>query len=101
MSRPKLPKSVKFTVPPKSSGKKYVATLPDGKKVRFGSSSYEQYKDSVPKAQGGGKWSHKDHLDKKRRDSYRKRHGAVRCKDGRLAYKVKYSPSWFSYWFLW
>jgi len=80
---------------------KYVAILKDGKRVKFGHQDYEQYKDSVPKNMGGGKWSHKDHGDSTRRASYRRRHQGVQTKSGRPAYKVKYSPSWFSYNYLW
>jgi hypothetical protein len=80
---------------------KYTAVLKDGKRVNFGHSSYQQYKDSVPKSLGGGLWSHKDHNDSARRDNYRKRHGGVKTKSGKLAYKVELSPSWFSYNYLW
>jgi len=80
---------------------KYVAVMKDGKKVRFGHQDYEQFKDSVPKSMGGGVWSHKDHGDTKRRQNYRKRHAGVKTKSGKPAYRVKYSPSWFSYHYLW
>ena len=102
---PTLPKGIKFV---KGTGtKKYTAiippnkTFPKGKRVSFGHKDYQHFKDSVPKSQGGGKWSHKDHGDKDRRKNYRKRHGAQKCKDGKTCYKIKYSPSWFSYYFLW
>lgn len=80
---------------------KYTAIMKDGKKVKFGHQDYEQYKDSVPKRLGGGKWSHKDHGDTKRRKNYRSRHSGVRTKSGTAAYRKKYSPAWFSYNFLW
>jgi len=57
-----------------------------GKWVSFGHPSYEDYT---------------QHRDKKRRDRYRARHSKIKLKDGRLAYKVKGSPSYFSYWILW
>lgn len=86
-------KGVKFA---KGTGsKKYKATLPNGKVVQFGHNQYEHYKDSIPPAQGGGIWSHKDHLDKTRRANYRKRHGAQGY------HLTKYSPAWFSYYGLW
>jgi len=92
-------KGVKFV---KGSGNhKYTAILPSGKRVSFGHRDYQQYKDSVPVRLGGGLWSHKNHLDKTRRDSYRKRHGGMRCKNGDSCIGVKYSPAWFSYHFLW
>lgn len=90
---PALPEGIRFQKGP--SGKKYTAILPSGKRVHFGASDYEQYKDSVPKNLGGQLWSHKDHLDEKRRKSYRARHGAQGY------YKIKYTPAWFSYYFLW
>lgn len=80
---------------------KYTAILPDGKRVNFGARSYQHYKDSVPKNRGGGLWSHKDHLDPDRRANYRSRHGGIRKSNGRRAIDVKYSPAWFSYYFLW
>ena len=96
-----IPKSIKFIVP-KNSYKKYVAIIPGSltksgreKRVSFGDRRYEQYKDSVPKSQGGGKWTRLNHLDKQRRASYRARHGAQNYQ------KIKFSPSWFSYYFLW
>lgn len=75
--------------------KKYTAILPDGKRVHFGDRRYQHYKDTVPKRQGGKRWTHKDHLDPKRRKSYRARHGA------RDHHKKMHSPAWFSYHFLW
>lgn len=84
-----------------SGKKKYTAILPDGKKVGFGHVDYQHYKDTVPVNQGGGIWSSKNHLDTKRRDNYRKRHGGMLCKDGVRCIDKKYSPAWFSYYFLW
>jgi hypothetical protein len=95
----KLPKGTRFTLGPGQY--KYTAILPDGKRVNFGHRDYEQYKDSVPKSLGGGRWSRKDHLDPERRKSYRARHGGMRCKDGTRCIDKKYTPAWFSYYFLW
>jgi len=49
----------------------------------------EQYKDTT----GLGLYSNLDHNDEDRRESFRARF--------RESAKVKYSPSWFSYNFLW
>jgi hypothetical protein len=96
-----LKKGITFEKGSPASGKKYIAILPDGKRVPFGARGYQHYKDSVPKRLGGGKWSSKDHLDKDRRKNYRSRHAGMRNKDGRRSIDVKYSPAWFSYHFLW
>lgn len=96
---PTLPKGTRFTYGP--GNKKYTAILPSGKKVSFGHRDYEHYKDSVPKSLGGGLWTKKNHLDKQRRANYRTRHGGLRCKDGTQCITKKYTPAWFSYYFLW
>lgn len=80
---------------------KYTAILKNGHRVNFGHKAYEHYKDSVPVELGGGLWSKKDHNDLKRRANYRKRHEGVLTKTGTPAFKVKLSPSWFSYHYLW
>lgn len=103
MSNKYLPRGTKFIVP-QNSNKKYTAIVPLKLKtirVSFGDKRYEHYKDSVPKSLGGGKWSKKDHKDKSRRKNYRKRHGARFCNNGKRCINVKYSPAWFSYYFLW
>lgn len=97
---PALPAGIRFKVPAKGRHK-YVAIFPDGRRVRFGHRDYEHFKDSVPPALGGGKWRRKDHDDPQRRRNYRKRHGAQRCADGRACVRIRYSPAWFSYNFLW
>ena len=63
---PELPEGIRFQKGPR--GKKYTAILPNGKRVHFGASNYEQYKDSVPKNLGGQLWSHKNHLDEDRKN---------------------------------
>jgi hypothetical protein len=94
-----LPKGIRFIRGP---GKyKYTAILPNGKRVNFGHRDYQHYKDSVPRHLGGKLWSHKDHGNAVRRENYRKRHGGMRCKDGKRCIDVKYSPAWFSYHYLW
>lgn len=80
---------------------KYTAILKTGKRVNFGHRDYQQYKDSVPVSKGGGKWKHKNHNDSVRRSSYRARHGGIITKSGKYAHQVKYSPAWFSYYYLW
>lgn len=100
---PSLPKGIKFQ---KGPGKyKYTALvpMPDNKikTVHFGHRDYQHYKDSVPKSLGGKLWSRLDHKDKDRRKRYRTRHKGVLNKDGRPAYKVRYTPAWFSYYWLW
>ena len=94
-----LPRGTYFE---RGSGRyKYTAILPNGKRVNFGHKDYEQYRDSVPRSLGGGLWSHKNHNDIDRRDNYRRRHKGVTTGSGTKAYTVKYSPSWFSYHYLW
>jgi hypothetical protein len=100
---PALPRGTKFVVP-KTGFKKYQALIPVSgkiKRVSFGDRRYQQYKDTVPKSMGGGKWTKKNHGDKDRRANYRSRHGGMRCKNGKVCIKVKNSPAWFSYHFLW
>lgn len=74
--------------------KKYNAILQNTdndliKRVPFGASNFFHYKDTT----GLGEWSHKDHLDKKRRASYRARHKGEE--------KRKFSSGYFSWKYLW
>jgi hypothetical protein len=90
---------IRFTIP-KTGNKKYKAEVYDlsGKRVatsEFGDRRYQQFKDRI------GYYSDLDHNDKKRRDRYRKRHEAILTKDGIPAYKVEFSPAWYSYLYLW
>ena len=75
--------------------KKYDAILTDDKgntiHIPFGDTRYEQYKDTT----GLGLYSKGDHLDEKRRTSYRARHGANGSQT------IRYSPAWFSWTYLW
>lgn len=78
--------------------KKYRAILNDGtrsKYVDFGDTRYQHYEDKI------GLYSYLDHLDKKRRANYRARHSAILTKDGVPAYKVPYTPAFFSWYYLW
>ena len=78
-------------------GKKYMAKTPSGKWVHFGSKSHQQYKDIT----GIGLYSHLDHLDTKRRIAYRKRHGGIKLKSGKLAVLDPESSAFYSWRFLW
>ncbi len=103
---PQLPKGTRFVVP-RAGTKKYTAVIPPRRgaatpsRVSFGHRDYQHYKDQVPKNMGGGRWTKKDHGDKKRRTNYRKRHAGMKCKDGTSCVKKRYSPAWFSYHYLW
>lgn len=90
-------KDYKFVKFQKSNtkGKKYDAIIKNKNTGRiatlaFGDEKYQQYKDST----GLGLYSHKDHDDKMRRALYRKRHEVYLKPD-------MYSPSYFSWRFLW
>lgn len=77
--------------------KKYTAITPDGKMVHFGDRRFEQFHDRTPLHL----YSHLDHNNTARRINYRRRHRAILLKNGEPAYKKKYSPAWFSYYYLW
>jgi len=75
--------------------KKYAAIIENKKTKRkktinFGDDRHEQYKDTT----GLGLYSHKNHLDKNRQESYKLRHHND-IKDG------FYSAGWFAMKFLW
>ena len=57
-----------------------------GKKIHFG-------------AEGGSTFI--DHKDEKKRQAWRARHSKIRDKQGRLVYKLKTSPSYWSWSLLW
>jgi hypothetical protein len=81
-------------------GKKYMAKTPSGRWVHFGNlkgAAKEHYKDST----GLGLYSHLDHNDPKRRISYRKRHGAIKLKSGKLAVLDPEQPAFYSWRWLW
>lgn len=76
-----------FKAPSRRKNKKYDAYTKQNQYITsFGDVRYGQYKDKI------GHYSHKDHNDKKRRDSYYARHGHM--KDYR-------SPKFFSHNYLW
>ena len=68
--------------------KKYMATLPDGKKVHFGQKGAAQYKDQTPQRA----FKHLDHGDPARRENYYSRHGRE---------AKKHSPKWYAHRYLW
>ena len=65
---------------------KYMATLPSGKKVHFGSPNYPQYT---------------IHKDKDRRDKYLTRAKKIRNKQGELTYTNSESANYWSIQLLW
>ena len=75
-----------------TGNKKYrVEIWEKGKKIKtvqFGDKRYEQYRDKTPLKL----YSHKNHLDKQRRNNYRSRHSYD---------KPKYSAGWFALNYLW
>ena len=66
--------------------KKYLVTLPNGNKVHFGDSRYEDFL---------------THKDDERRMNYRKRASRIKDKYGRLTYLNPRSPNFWSYNLLW
>ena len=60
------------------------------KLIHFGAIGYQQYKDRVP----GHRYKLYDHLDKKRRARYRKRHASDYIKD-------RNKPGYYAYHYLW
>ena len=77
--------------------KKYMAKSPSGRWIHFGHTGYQQYRDVT----GLGLYSHLDHNDPKRRVAYRKRHGAIKLKSGKLAVLDPETSAYYSYRFLW
>ena len=68
--------------------KKYRVILSNGKKVDFGSSRHEQYRDSTPLKV----YQHLDHRDTRRKELYYLRH--------KIDYPI-YTADWLSKTFLW
>jgi hypothetical protein len=77
----------------KTKGKKYDAIVKresgELSYIPFGQLGYEQYRDRT----GEGLYTKLDHYDKRRREAYRKRHSGEQ--------KVKYSPGYFAWYYLW
>jgi hypothetical protein len=81
--------------PSKRQYKKYKAVLQHTKDytfryLHFGDTRYQQYKDTT----NLGLYSHLDHMDRKRRQSYHTRHRV-------FIKKEYYSPGYFSMKYLW
>ncbi len=66
-------------------GKKW-AVFYQCKWINFGATGYKDYT---------------EHKDPARRANYRRRHGAIKLKDGCLAYTVPTSPAFWSWELLW
>ena len=70
----------------KRKGKKYVVSLPNGKKINFGSTKYADYL---------------THHDKERRDNYLNRARSIVNKQGELTYNNPQSANYWSINLLW
>ncbi len=77
--------------------KKYMVRSPKGKLIHFGDTRYQHYEDRTPLKL----YANLNHKDPKRRQAYRKRHEAIKLKDGTPAYKNKEQSSYYSYYYLW
>ena len=67
----------------------------NGKTIHFGDSKMQHFKDKT------GIWKDKDHLDKDRRERYRKRASKITNKKGELTYKDINSANYHSYNIFW
>lgn len=76
--------------------KKY-SVMYNGRKIHFGDKLFTQFKDTT----GLGIYSHLDNLDKKRRKNYLSRAMGIKDKNGKLTYKDKSSPNYYSIKYLW
>lgn len=77
-------------------GKKYMARKVGTKKwVHFGQRGAPQFHDRI------GEYSDSDHHNSLRRKRYRDRHKAILTSSGKPAYRIKYSPAYYSYYYLW
>ena len=74
---------------------KKLMTVVDGKRVHFGSSKMQHFKDKT------GIWKSKDHNDPVRRKSYLARSGGIKRKDGTLTKNDPKSANWHSIRILW
>ena len=70
----------------KRKGKKYVVSLPNGKKIHFGSKKYPDYL---------------IHKDTERRDKYLRRAKSIVNKEGELTYNNPESANYWSVYLLW
>mgnify|MGYP003651752267 CR=1 FL=1 len=67
----------------------------NNKTIHFGDSRYKHFKDKT------GIWKKLDTNESARRDRYRKRHGAIKLKDGSLAKDNVNSASYHAWRILW
>jgi hypothetical protein len=77
-------------------GKKY-SVIYNNKTINFGSTENSQYKDST----GLGLYRHLDNNDIKKRKAFRARFSKIKNKDGQLVYKLKSSPTYWSWHYMW
>ena len=80
----------------KSKGKKY-AVIYNNKTINFGSSTNSQFKDKT----GLGLYTHLNHGDKTKRAAFRARMSKIKNKSGEYVYKLKSSPAYWAYNYLW
>lgn len=81
-----------------NSNKKYMARPINRQSdlwTHFGAKNYQQFHDRI------GYYSSLDHHNANRRRLYKLRHKAILTANNRRAYTVKYSPSWYSWHYLW
>ena len=74
---------------------KKLMTMVNNKLIHFGDSSMEHYKDRT------GIWKSKDHLDKRRRESYLSRTKGITDKEGKYVYLDPNSANYHSRTVLW
>jgi len=80
----------------KAKGKKY-AVVYNGKTINFGSKINSQYSDST----GLGLYSHLNNNDPVKRKAFRARMSKIKNKQGEYVYKLKSSPAYWAYNYLW
>ena len=78
----------KYTYYKSNNKGKKLYTEVNGKKIHFGSSASEHYKDKT------GIWKSKDHLDSQRRANFLSRTAGIRNKSGKL---TKNDPNYANY----
>ncbi len=91
--------------PSTAKNKKYTAFIKNQERIRkihFGHSDYEQYKDSTKI----GKYTYKNHNDKKRKEAYFSRHSGTKSKQEALKKEKqksngKYNAKILSHQYLW
>lgn len=74
---------------------KKLSVIVDGKKINFGHTSYQHFKDKT------GIWKSLNHGDKERRKNYLTRSKGIKDKNGNLTWKNKNTPNYWAVHFLW